>query len=210
MRLYLSSYQLGSRSEVFAAMVDGARWGYVVMNAVDGGDRARRIQAADRQLESLAALGLEADVLDLRDLSPRTLKQELGEPDFFWVNGGNAFTLRMAMRRSGLDDYLVDGLHGDRFAYGGFSAGACVLAPDLTGLEVCDPTSDCELVYGEVSYRGLGVLDRPFVPHLESPDHQEAEVMAAVADNYEKTGQPFWALRDGQVLLVDGEVTRLI
>ena len=57
--------------------------------------------------------------------------------------------------------------------YGGFSAGSCVLAPTLRGLDLCDPPDTCLATYGQVRYDGLGVLDRPVVPHVDSPEHRQ-------------------------------------
>ncbi|WP_114853794.1 Type 1 glutamine amidotransferase-like domain-containing protein [Brachybacterium sp. YJGR34] len=204
MRLYLSSYQLGAHGDLLGALVRGARKGRVIANAVDGLDEDRRRRDTDRQIAALAALGLEATDLDLRAFDPTTIATGLGSPDFLWVRGGNVFTLRMALARSGLDDLIRAGLRRDAFVYAGYSAGACVLAPSLAGLERCDPHEDCRAAYGEVREDGLGVLDRPVVPHLESPGHPETELLAEVARRYRASGQEYWALRDGQALVVDG------
>ena len=103
-----------------------------------------------------------------------------------------------------MDSLIVDALHDDQFVYAGFSAGACVLAPSLSGLEACDPIEDCVANYEQVRFDGLGVLDRPVVPHLDSPEHAESEVLRGVAERYSAAGEPFWPLRDGQVLVVNG------
>lgn len=203
-RLYLSSYGLGNRPKLFASLLDSDAKGFVIMNATEGGDAHRRQQALLTQVEGLARIGLHADGLDLRDWHPDSLERGLAGAAFFWVHGGNVFTLRMAMLQSGFDQYLTNGLHADRFAYAGFSAGACVLAPGLSGLELCDPKSDCEAIYGRVIEEGLGILDRPFVPHLRSKDHHEAETMQAVAEHYASLGSDFWGLTDGQALVVNG------
>ncbi|WP_186526063.1 Type 1 glutamine amidotransferase-like domain-containing protein [Leekyejoonella antrihumi] len=209
MRLYLSSYQLGNHPELFSALVRGERRGWVVMNALDGLDNARRIADTQTQIDNLASIGLIAENLDLRDLTPSEIRDVFGQPDFVWVRGGNVFTLRMAMARSGLDDVIVEGLATDDFVYAGFSAGPCVLAPSLAGLELCDSPSDCRAVYGDVRFDGLAVLDRPVVPHLCSPAHPETEILATVAARYETERRPFWALRDGQALIVDGSTSRI-
>ena len=209
MRLYLSSYLLGAHPEVLAGMVRGERKGWVVANALDGQDEGRRRTDTRRQIEALASLGLHAVDLDLRELDPATVRAGFGRPDFVWVRGGNVFTLRMALARSGLDHVVVDDLAADRFVYAGFSAGPCVLAPSLRGLELCDPPDVCQATYGAVRYDGLGVLDRPVVPHLDSPEHPESAVLAQVAAQYAREGQPCWALRDGQALVVDGPVTSI-
>ena len=204
MRLYLSSYQLGDRPALLASMVRGERRGWVIANALDGGDQERRAADTQRQIASLAELGLEAADLDLREHDSSSIEAAVGRPDFLWIRGGNVFTLRMALARSGMDTLLVDGLRRDAFVCAGFSAGPCVLAPALKGLEHCDPIEDCLATYGEVRYDGLGVLDRAVVPHLSSPGHPETELLGEVAARYDAERTPHWALRDGQALVLDG------
>jgi len=126
------------------------------------------------------------------------------------VRGGNVFTLRMSLARSGLDQLLVEGLAADRFVYAGFSAGPCVLAPSLAGLELCDSPADCHATYGGVRFDGLAVLDRPVVPHLNSAAHPETGVLSQVAAEYESKGQPYWALSDGQALIIDDASARVV
>lgn len=209
MRLYLSSYGLGKHPERLLDLLDG-RHGLVVLNALDGGDPLRRREQGEQQRAALAGLGLSSTELDLRLLGSDRLTEALDAADFLWVRGGNVFTLRMAMARSGLDGMLVDQLAADTLVYAGFSAGPCVLAPSLRGLEHCDPVADALRSYGEVRHDGLGVLDRPVVPHLDSPGHPETELLGEVARRYRAAGQEFWALRDGQALVVDGESVEIV
>lgn len=204
MRLYLSSYQLGDRPELFSALVRGDRRGLIVLNALDGADEDRHPSELAKQTANLAAIGLTGTELDLREVSPLNIAEKFGEPDFIWVRGGNVFTLRMAMARSGLDVLLRDRLAADRFVYAGFSAGACVLAPSLAGLELCDSVEEARVLFGEVRFDGLALLDRPVVPHLDSPEHPESEVLTRVGALYDQAGRPFWALNDGQALVVNG------
>lgn len=181
-----------------------------VLNAIDGQDADRRRTETANQINKLASIGLSAQDFDLRDFAPDTIESALGEPDFLWVRGGNVFILRTALSRSGLDQLLVDQLASDRFVYAGFSAGPCVLAPSLRGLEWCDSVDDCRTVYGDVHFDGLGVIDRPVVPHLNSPDHPETDVLSEVAARYTAAGQSYWALEDGQALVVDGAETSVL
>jgi dipeptidase E len=59
-------------------------------------------------------------------------------------------------------------------------------------------------------FDGLALLDRPFVPHLDSPDHPETELVAKVAAPYRAEGVAFHALRDGEVLVLDVDVVELL
>lgn len=204
MRLHLSSYQLGDHPEVFARMVGGSKCGWVIMNAFDGADREIRRLETERQVKNLAGVGLAARELDLRGHDPESLAAKIGQPDFLWVRGGNVFTLRAALAHSGADALITDRLEADALVYAGFSAGGCVLAPTLLGVEECDSTEDVLSMYGAIQFEGLDILDRPFVPHLGSPEHPESEVLTRVAAAYAREGQPYWGLRDGQALVVDG------
>ena len=74
---------------------------------------------------------------------------------------------------------------------------------------MCDPPEACRASYGDVRYDGLGVLDRPVVPHLNSPQHPETALLSRVAATYETDGQSYWALSDGQALVIDGPATSI-
>lgn len=60
------------------------------------------------------------------------------------------------------DEALVALLQRDQLVYGGYSAGACVLGSDLIELQLVD---DLTAVDDPVT-SGLGLLDRPLVPHV--------------------------------------------
>ncbi len=66
-------------------------------------------------------------------------------------------------------------------------------------------------LYGaEPIWDGLGVIEEAFVPHLDSPGHPETELLAAVAEAYEREGVPHLRLRDGDVYVVDGDTKELL
>lgn len=212
MRLYLSSFRVGDRPALLVELIrraSGPPTVAVIANACDIGDPQGRTQAVDLELSALRELGLEPHEVDLRDYdaSGRTLGRDLAGLAGLWVRGGNAFALRLAMARSGADRLVPRLLADDALVYAGYSAGPCVLAPSLRGLELCDQPEDVLAAYGvEPLWDGLGVIDRPFVPHLDSPGHPETELVARVAERYRDEGLPYWGLRDGQVLVVDGDL----
>jgi dipeptidase E len=51
---------------------------------------------------------------------------------------------------------------------------------------------------------GLGLLDEAFVPHYRSPGHPETAAIELVVARYAAEGVAYRALRDGQVLVING------
>jgi dipeptidase E len=201
-RLYLSSFRVGARPERLLGLASGRRTA-VVANALDAQPATERFSGVEREFADLGALGLDPAELDLRE--PEVTSQLPGF-DIVWVRGGNVFVLRRALADSGADDVLIDLIRRDVIVYAGYSAGASVLAPDLTGLERVD---DINTVANPLT-TGLALLDRPFVPHVRSPGHPETADCDAVAAAYAEAGRPHWALRDGEVLVIEDSKTEVL
>jgi dipeptidase E len=212
-RLYLSSFRLGDHPEELVRLAGAGARAAVIANACDGAAPEERISAVELEVTALAGLGIDAAEVDLRDHvgAGARLGRVLADFDAWWVRGGNVFVLRHAMRVSGLDEIVGGALRRDAVVYAGYSAGPCVLAPSLRGLEACDDATEVTRLYGvEPTFDGLGVLDHAVVPHVQSPDHPESAALDAVAERYRSTGVPFVSLRDGQALVVDGGSTKVV
>jgi dipeptidase E len=205
-KLYLSSFRLGDHPGHFVAMLPPKARIAVVCNAIDSEEPVVREEKVIAEHRWLVELGLRPEEVDLRDFAPERLRPRLAEFDGMWVRGGNVFVLRAAMARSGADRILPELIRSEQLVYAGYSAGGCVLAPSLRGLELCDDVSDVD----DVVWDGLGVLDEAFVPHLDSPGHPETELIEKVRDLYERTAVPYVALTDGQALVIDGESRTLV
>ena len=213
MRLYLSSFRVGDHPDRLLTLRRTERPVAVVANAIDGADAERRAEGLELELDALRSLSLAPEEIDLRDHAgdPAGLRDRLRAFEIVWVRGGNVWVLRHALAASGADRILVELLAADSLVYAGYSAGPCVLAPSLRGLEHCDPVDELERLTGaEPIWDGLGVLDRAFVPHLDSPGHPETELLGEVAARYRAAGTPYVGLRDGQVLVVDGDHRELL
>jgi dipeptidase E len=204
-KLYLSSFRLGDHPEHLVALLPPAGRVAVICNSIDTEDPAVRREKVAEEITWLTELGLQPRELDLRETTD--VGAELGEYDGVWVRGGNVFVLRVAMARSGADQLFPELIRSEQLVYAGYSAGPCVLAPSLRGLELCD---DAGAVDGDVIWDGLGVLDHAIVPHLDSPGHPETELLAGVAELYDRTGVPYLPMRDGQALVVDGNRRELV
>jgi dipeptidase E len=211
MRLYLSSFRLGDHPEHLVALVgDAGRRAVVIANAMDVAPAGVRRSWVERELADLAGLGFDAAELDLRDYFPgrQRLRADLRGVGLAWLCGGNTFALRYALWRSGGDAVFRDLLAADALVYAGYSAGACVLAPSLRGLELVDDAGAVRRTYGaEPVWDGLGVLSEAFVPHYQSPGHPETEAIDLVVARYRAEGVAYRTLRDGQALVVNGADT---
>lgn len=214
MRMYLSSFRTGDHPDRMLALVaqpastvDAA----VIVNAIDALPDHERKTAVERELAALEELGLRPVVVDLREFFDHPADRvaaTLSRFPLVWVRGGNVFVLRQALARSGADEALVELVRKNAIVYAGYSAGACVLAPDLHGLEQCDDPKAVHAAYGDQArWDGLALLDYVVVPHLDSPGHPETEILGLVADRYRTQGIAHQPLRDGQAIVIDDQGT---
>ena len=138
MKLYLSSYRIGADRNALADLVETPGRAGIVFNALDG--FADRLRIFARESDDLSSLGFECEELDLRSYFDdlEGLRDRLSHLQFLWVIGGNSFVLARAMTQSRFGEALHGPLSDGRVVYGGYSAGSCVAAPDLEGIDLVD------------------------------------------------------------------------
>lgn len=213
MRLYLSSFRIGDHSDKLLSLTGGPCSVAVIVNAMDAKSDDDRRAAVEREFTALQALGMRPTELDLRQYMDRPgadVAAELTRYDMVWIRGGNVFVLRRALELSGADTALTEMVHADSLVYAGYSAGPCVLAPSLRGLDLCDDPSEVEHAYGVPAiWDGLGLLDFAFVPHVNSPGHPESAALDEIAARYRADAVAHRTLRDGEALVMDGDDLRL-
>ena len=205
MRMYLSSFRMGDHPERLVALLDPPGPAAVIANAIDQAEAGERLEGVQRELDALAELGIDAEDLDLRDYfgAADRLAADLAGYRLVWVRGGNTFVLRHALAESGADEILTSLVARDALVYGGYSAGCCVLAPSLRGLELVDDPEAVGETYGVPPiWDGLGLLEYAFVPHVDSPDHPETEACGRLAEHYRAKGVAYRTLRDGEAIVV--------
>ena len=205
--MYLSSFRMGSCPERLMELTRGRTRAVVIANATDTYPPEDRPEAVNRELSALTDLGFEATELDLRDhFDPGDVAAALSETDLVWIRGGDTFALRYSLARTGADRQITELLREDAVAYGGYSAGICVLAPTLRGLEISDdPLSVKRLFDDEPLWDGLGILDFCLVPHVGGPGQPGDPNCEQIAELYRADGTPHQTLRDGEVLVIDGD-----
>jgi len=181
------------------------------MNAADIYGNEKRPTYLENEIEKMKAIGLTAEELDLRDYfnASAQLKTKLQDYGLVWVMGGNSFTLRQAMRMSGFDSIIKDLVASESLVYGGFSAGSCVAAQTLKGIELVDNPEQIPEGYDtEIIWEGLGLVDFSIAPHYRS-EHPESEEIEKVVKYFEDKRMPYKALHDGEVLVINGADVRL-
>jgi dipeptidase E len=208
MKFYLSSYKLGNEITKLKELIpaDNKKTAYI-SNALDfSDDLERRKQGEQADIKQFNEVGLnDVEKVDLRDYFGKKAKLEkkLSGFGFIWVRGGNCFVLRQAMKLSGLDEILKDLLKKENILYGGYSAGICVLAPTLKGMElVDDPNVKPYDNQKETIWDGIGILDYVIVPHYKS-NHPESAKVDETVEYMEKNNIPYKPLRDGEVIIIE-------
>lgn len=204
MKLYLSSYRLGNKAQQLGESFGENKKIAVIANSMDFlSDRKSRYESVQREIEDLKQLGLDPEEVDLRDYfgKPEDLNKKLEEYGGVWVRGGNVFVLRRAYKESGMDEWLITHKADKDFVYGGYSAGVCVLSPELKGLElVDDPNNVPEGYESDIEWTGVGLINWSFAPHYMS-QHPEAEAVSKLVEHFKEKGVEFKTLSDGEVII---------
>jgi dipeptidase E len=211
MRLYLSSFDVGNCPDELVALAGPGKRAAIILNALDHRPHARA-DWLERQANKLAALGLDVAELDLRDHfeAAGELPRIVSGIDLVWINGGNAFVLRRAMKQSGFDALIQKAVARDEVVYAGFSAAAVIAFSSLEGLELTDDPHEVPAGYdAAIVWEGLGFVPFAIAVHYQS-DHPESASVDREIAFYEKAGIPYRTLRDGEALVIDGKNEKVV
>lgn len=204
MKLYLSSYKLGNKAEKIQSLISHNKPLAYISNALDfSNDLERRKASEQGDIDDLKSVNVSVETLDLRNYfnKEQELKRKLINYGGIWVRGGNVFVLRQAFKLSGLDKIITELKNDTDFFYGGYSAGVCVLAETLKGIDLVDDPS--MYPYDEVKetvWDGVGLLGYSIAPHYDS-EHKESEDIDNVVRYFIENKMLFKALSDGDVII---------
>lgn len=208
MKLYLSSYRFGDEPQKLADLVGENKRIAIIPNALDiYPDSERKETNLQRERDGLVQIGLQPEILDLKKYfgRPEEFESKMREYGGVWVLGGNTFVLRRAYKESGMDTWLQEHKGDKEFVYGGYSAGVCVLSPELKGLEIVDqPNAIPDGYKSEVIWQGVGLIDFAFAPHYMS-NHPESEMVTKEVEYMVKNGIEYKALHDGEAIIMNTE-----
>jgi dipeptidase E len=212
MKLYLSSYGLGNYSKELVKLIGTNKKIAIVGNAGDYfGNKKERKESIKRQVDSLSNIGLIPQEIDLRKYfgKEKELENKLEKFGAVWIKGGNTFILRKAMKLSGFDKIIKKMIKRDEIVYAGYSAGWCILAPSLQGLEIVDNPKEIPVGYpNEIIWSGLGIINYRACPHYKSEHPESADVDKEVKF-YKQNKIPYKVLKDGEVIVVDGNKEKI-
>jgi len=207
MKLYLSSYRLGNKKDKLQEMVLEPKRIAVIANAIDYATSDIRLEKLNINLTELKEIGFDPEELDLRNYFDQKEKliTDLNRFNAVYVRGGNSFLLLKAFIQSGFDLVIKELASDPSFVYIGYSAGICVLAPDLHGLEIVDdPYIKVEKYSDEVIWKGLGILDYLPVPHYKSEDKEISDGNDKVIEYLIKNEIKYTPIKDGEVMIIEG------
>jgi dipeptidase E len=213
MRLYLSSYKFGNKSEYFFDLIKDKNSKIAII--ANSADLYSAIDVEDRVNQDISFFdenSYTAEQLDLREYFGKEdeLEEAMQEYGAVWVRGANVFVLRRAFEYSGFDNIIKKRLNEDSIVYGGYSAGACVMGDTLHGLELCDDAYTVPFGYEEeVIWEGLGILPYAIVPHYDS-DHPESGFIDEVVTYLYENDIPHEKLRDGEAIVMNGNVEEIL
>lgn len=108
MRLYLSSFKFGNHIDKLRGLVGPGKEAVVILNARDYKEPDNRNQYLKWEIETLDSIGFNAEELDLRNYfgKEKDLENLLNKKQLVWIDGGNTFLLRRAMKQSGFDNII--------------------------------------------------------------------------------------------------------
>lgn len=207
MNFYLSSYKVGDKGDELKKWIN--QYGNKICLIPNSRDiypeSERKSNGIKEDVNELTDLGFDVTVISLKDYfdNKEELINKLKEFCAFYVIGGNTFALRQAMYLSGFDEYLKSIENSSNYLYAGYSAGICVLAKDLHGLDVCDDPNINP--YGiDTIWDGLGYFDYIFLPHYKS-NHKETELIDASVVYCKQHNIKYKTLKDGDVIICQTE-----
>jgi len=148
----------------------------------------------------LMDVGISAEnIVDL-ELDRPISADELMRFDVVFVDGGNTFYLLQKARESGFDAAIEEYLRRDRGVYVGVSAGTILAGPDV---EIAAPWDDRNAAVLSDT-KGLGMVAAAYSPHYRPEDDP-------ILNDYRgRVAYPIRELRDGEAVISDGAVDRLV
>lgn len=130
----------------------------------------------------------------VRDSAVQNESEKIINSDALILTGGNTFQFLSHLKRSGLDNTIVEFSKSDKIIVG-FSAGAIILSStiEIAQLPPCD-----ENLIGLTDLSALNLIEFDIYPHYDEIEHKN------IVDEYEKkTGRSIKRLTNEDLLIIN-------
>lgn len=156
--------------------------------------------------EQIAKYGFKVADLALADTPFAEIEHTLSSVDGVYVASGETFDLLDVLRSTGAGDLIADRVRKG-LPYAGSSAGAMVAGPSIEPHSIMDSPA---IAPGLSDYAGLNLVNRVIVPHAQGtlPPYP-ISIIARTVETYGEQW-PLTLLRDGEALLVEDDVVRIV
>ena len=151
--------------------------------------------------------GFEIDVCDINGINKEKFISRFEWADVFFFEGGNTQWLRESIKKSGLEESLLELLKTKVWI--GASAGSCVLCPTVVNScqDLFDETIDI------LPKDGLNLVDFQFIPHLNNeffPKIRIENLKNASKCLEQIDGKKMYILDDNGAVVVDNEEVKVV
>lgn len=174
----------------------------LIMTAAYGQGEGNYDWVYPQDIDPLKQIGLQFDLLDLRDKSEAEVRQELEGVELIIVTGGDTYYLLKHMRGCNFGEILKEKLAAG-VIYLATSAGAVVCSPDIDFIAPMDSPTKA----GLEDFAGFGLIPFGLVPHLNHP--HLAGAAHTIMETATKTGDFLFGLLDEQFVVVNQNVFRI-
>lgn len=152
----------------------------------------------DEARQAFTTMGIVVDELDISDKTQIEIAQKLANNDFIYVSGGNTFYLLQELKKTGVDNLLIEHIQNGK-VFIGESAGSMILCPDISYVEQIDDKSVAQDLY---DHKALCVVPFYVLPHYKSEPF--TELIDRVYLDF-RSKLPFVIISNTQVIEVNGD-----
>ncbi|MEG0364904.1 MAG: Type 1 glutamine amidotransferase-like domain-containing protein [Erysipelotrichales bacterium] len=125
------------------------------------------VEKAKQAFESMQAI---VEIVDIDAFPIAKVQEKIEKADVIYVSGGNTFFLLDILKRTGMDEVIINEINKGKL-YIGESAGAMILSENIEYVETMD---DASVVLEKGSYDALNEISFYPLPHYkEFPFEQE-------------------------------------
>lgn len=126
----------------------------------------------DEAKDILNHMGALVDIVDIDTFPIARVQEKIEKSDVIYVSGGNTFFLLDILKRTGLDEVIINEINKGKL-YIGESAGAMILAKNI---EYVSEMDDASIVLEPESLDSLNQIDFYPLPHYKDLPYEQESI----------------------------------